>query len=376
MRILEVNRPALLRRFIDLPYQLYKGHPYWVPPLRLDMKAQLSPQKHPFYRHASAAFFLATRNGRDLGRIAVFHNRRHNEVYNVNVGMFGYLDMVDEVEVTAALLDAARDWLKPYGATEIMGPFSPDINGTIGILMDAFDSPPMILMPYNYPYYAEHLDRLGLAKVKDVWAYELYTPMDFPQRFIDHLRKMESLGRFTIRNANMKRFWYEVELVKQVYNQAWAENWGALWMDDEEFVHMAKDLKLLVDPGLVYFAEVGGKVAGFSLILPNINEALAHLPDGRLFPFGLFKLLWYKRKITSMRGFAMGVLKQYRRMGIDAALYLNVFQTGIAKGYRMIEGSWVLEDNAVMNQTYAKLGARKAKTYRIYGQPIATDESD
>ncbi len=376
MHVLEVSTKNHLRRFIDFPYRLYKGHPSWVPPLRLDMKAQLTPGKHPFYNHASHAFFLATHNGRDVGRMAVFHNRKHNEVYNVNIGMFGYLDMVDDVEVTAALMDAARDWLKQFGAASIQGPYNPDVNGSIGILMDAYDAPPMILMPYNLPYYAEHLERLDFSKVKDMWAYEIFASEGTPQRLINLVKKMEARGRFTIRTLNMKRFWDEVELVKEIYNQAWAENWGALWMDDEEYTHIAKDFKLLADPDLVYIAEVDGQVAGYSLSLPNINEALVHLPDGRLFPLGLFKLLWHKRRIASLRTLTLGVLRPYRRLGIDAALYLRTFTNGVAKGYQTGEASWILEDNTPMINALVKMGARKTKTYRIYGRPITASEND
>ncbi|MFC1543074.1 N-acetyltransferase [Candidatus Neomarinimicrobiota bacterium] len=376
VHVLEVSTPTHLNRFIDFPYCLYKGHPCWVPPLRLDMKAQLSPGKHPFYRHASHAFFLATSNGRDVGRLAVFHNRKHNEVYKVNVGMFGYLDMVDDVEVTTALMDAAYVWLEQFDVTGIQGPYNPDINGSIGILMDAFDCRPMPLMTYNYPYYAEHMEQLGLSKVKDVWAYELYAKYGTPQRLIDLADKMEKRGGFRIRTLNMKRFWDEVELVKKIYNEAWAENWGALWMDEDEFTHIAKDLKLIVDPDVTYLAEIDGKVAGFSICLPNINEALAHLPDGRLFPLGLFKLLWYKRHISSLRILTLGVLRPYRRLGIDAALYLRTFVNGMAKGYKTGEASWILEDNSPMNNALVRMGATRAKTYRIYGRPISAGKSD
>ena len=376
MHVLEVSTKNHLRRFIDFPYRLYKGHPHWVPPLRLDMKAQLTPGKHPFYNNAAHAFFLATHKGKDVGRMAVFHNRKHNQVYQVNVGMFGYLDMVDDTEVTAALMESARSWLKQFGVISIQGPYNPDINGSVGILMDAYEVPPMILMPYNYPYYAGHLEQLGFSKVKDMSAYEIYASEGTPQRLINLVKKMEARGRFTIRNMNMKRFWDEVELVKEIYNQAWAENWGALWMDDEEYTHLAKDLKLVVDPDVTYLAEVDGQVVGLSISLPNINEALVHLPDGRLFPLGLFKLLWYKRRIASLRILILGVLQPYRRLGIDAALYLRTFTDGIAKGYRTGEASWVLEDNAPMINAVLKMGARKSKTYRIYGRSIAASKDD
>ncbi len=375
VHIQEVTTKAHLRRFIDLPYRLYKDHPCWVPPLRIDIKSQLSPDKHPFYRHASHTFFLVTHNGSDVGRMAVFHNRKHNQVYNVNVGMFGYLDMVDDVEVTTALMAAAREWLAQFDVTHLQGPYNPDINGSVGILMDTFDSPPMILMPYNYPYYARHLEELGFSKVKDLWTYELYAPMDAPDRLVEFTRQMIEQGRYSIRTVNMRRFWEEAELVKEIYNQAWAENWGALWMDDEEFTYLAKDLKLLVDPAVAYLAEVNGEAVGFSLSLPNINEALARIPNGRLFPTGLFKLLRHKRRLSTLRILTLGVLKPYRRLGIEAAFYLRTINDGQAKGYRLGEASWILEDNAPMINGLLRMGARKVKTYRIYGRPLDPDGS-
>ncbi len=369
MQIIRVDSAALLRRFIDLPYWLYKDNPYWVPPLRLDMHDQLSPKKYPSYKYIDQAFFLATDGKRDLGRIAVFHNRKHNEIYHVNRGMFGYLEMVDNQAVTAALFDAATQWLEPYGATDIIGPFNPDINGTIGLLMDSFDSPPMILMTYNPDYYSRHLDELGMVKLKDVWAWDMHSDENpLSERLIKFTQANEARGKFTIRPAKMKNFWDELERVKIIYNAAWAENWGAMWMDDAEFEHIAKDLKLILDPDLLFIAEVDGEVAGFSLALPNIHEALQHLKNGRLLPTGLFKLLWYKRKITSLRVFTMGVLKPYRRMGIDASFYVRTIQTGLEKGYIYGEASWVLEDNHYMNNALERLGATKNKTYRIYSK--------
>lgn len=376
MQVIEVSTPAQLRRFIDLPYRLYKGHPHWVPPLRLDIKSQLSPDKHPFYHHVSHAFFLATANGRDVGRMAVFHNRKHNEIYRVNIGMFGYLDMVDDPGVTAALMEAAGRWLEQFGATSIQGPYNPDVNGSIGILMDAYDSPPMVMMPYNFPYYSEHLEQLGFDKVKDMWAYEMYSSQGTPQRLVNLTEKLGARGGFTIRKVDMGRFWEEAELIKEIYNQAWAENWGALWMDDEEFKHIAKDLKLLVDPEVLFIGEIDGQVVGFSISLPNINEALIHLPNGRLFPLGLFKLLWHKRRISSLRILILGVLPPYRRLGLDAAFYLRTFVDGVARGYHTGEASWILEDNAPMNNALVKMGAKRAKTYRIYGRPLTVSKRD
>ena len=333
---------------------------------------QLAPQKNPFFKYADYALFLSVDGRRDVGRIGVFHNRKHNDIYNVNVGMFGYLDMVDDPVVTKALFYAAQAWLADYGATEISGPFNPDINGTMGLLVAGYDSRPMVQMTYNDAYYQEHLEGLGMVKAKDVYAWEMYSDTEIAPRIRQHVERIESFGRFTVRKANMKNFKDEMEIIKAIYNQAWSGNWGALWLDDQEFAHIAKDLKLLVDPDLVYIAEVEGRPAGVSVTLPNINEVLRRIPDGKLFPTGLLKLLWYKRRLTSLRVFIMGVLKDYRRWGIDAVFYLRTYDAAIAKGYKHGEMSWILEDNELMNNGLEKLGAKIAKTYRIYRLPIGS----
>ena len=360
-----------IAKFIDFPYRLYQRHPVWVPPLRVDMRSQLSPRKNPFFKHADGACFLAIDHGRTVGRIAAFHNRKYNRVYGLNVGMFGYLEMVDDQAVTAILLEAASAWLAPFGATRLLGPFNPDINGSMGILLDAFDSPPMILMPYNLPYYATRLEAAGMLKEKDVLAWEMSVPEAVPERLARHVDKVLARGRFTVRKVIMRRFDHEVGIIREIYNAAWAENWGALPMDAAEFNHLAEDLKLLVDPDLLYIAEVDGQPAGFSLTLPNINEALARLGSGRLFPLGLPKLLWHKRRIRSLRVITMGVLKPYRRLGIDAVFYLRTLRQARAKGYLRGEMSWVLEDNTLMNHALLKAGAKPAKTYRVYGRPLS-----
>ena len=359
-----------IAKFVDFPYRLYNRHPVWVPPLRLDIRSQLSARKNPFFKHAEGACFLAIDNGRTVGRIAAFHNRKHNRVYGLNVGMFGYLEMVDDQAVTAALLEAASAWLSPLGATRLLGPFNPDINGSMGILLDAFDSPPMILMPYNLPYYAPRLEAAGMQKEKDVLAWEMSIPGTAPERLVRLVDKVLARGRFTVRKAIMRQFDNEVGIIREIYNAAWAENWGALPMDEAEFDHLAKDLKLLVDPDLLHIAEVDGQPAGFCLTLPNINEALARLGNGRLFPLGLLKLLWYKRRIRSLRVITMGVLEPYRRLGIDAVFYLRTIRQAQAKGYLHGEMSWILEDNTLMNHALLKAGAKPAKTYRVYGMPL------
>jgi len=240
----------------------------------------------------------------------------------------------------------------------------------MGLLIAGFDLSPMVQMTYNDAYYQEHLEGLGMAKAKDLYAWDMYSDMEIAPRIRRYVERIESTDKFTVRKANLKNFKDEVAIIKTIYNQAWAENWGALWLDDQEIDHIARDLKLLVDPDLSYIAEVDGKPAGVSVTLPNINEVLMRIPNGKLFPTGLFKLLWYKRRLTSLRVFMMGVVQEYRQWGIDAVFYLRTYDAALAKGYKYGEMSLILEDNDLMNNALEKLGAKIAKTYRIYSLPI------
>ncbi|MFC1746785.1 hypothetical protein ACFLZR_00435 [Candidatus Neomarinimicrobiota bacterium] len=370
MRVHLVDSTALRRRFMDLPYRIYRRNHCWIPPLRAEMAVTLSPKKNPFFKHVDHALFLASDGSRDVGRIAVFHNRKHNNVYKTNIGMFGFLEMINDPVVTTQLVASALEWLRPFGAMTLRGPFNPDINSPCGMLLDAYDQPPMVYSIYNNPYYPAHLEALNFSKVKDMLGYDITAPVALPGHYRELSRTLEQENGFTVRKVNLKKYSHEIEHVKQVYREAWSENWGALPLDDEEFSHLAKELKVRLDPDMTYMAEVNGAPVGFSIAIPNINEALAHLPNGRLFPFGWARLLWHESKLSSFRVFAMGVTKPFRSLGIDSAFYWRTYETGLARGFRRGEMSWVFEENSYMLGALQKIGARKVKTWRIFERKI------
>lgn len=354
-----------LKKFILFPWKIYKGDPNWVPPLIMEMKKMFDPKKNPFFQHAEVENFLAYRDGEIVGRISAIINDNHNEFHNEKTGFFGFYESVNDLEVARTLIGTAAEWVKDRGMDRLRGPMNFSTNDTCGLLVDGFDSPPVVEMTYNPPYYADLFEKAGLKKVKDLYAYYMddSTPISPKiERIANILKKRHNV---TVRSINMKKLREELDLVKIVYNDAWSKNWGFVPLTDAEIDYIADQLKTIVDPELAIFAFVNGEVAGFSVSLPDFNQALIKI-NGRLFPFGLFKLLWYSRKIDMIRVFIMGVREKFRHIGLDAIFYYETYMRGTRKGYHKGEFSWILEDNYRMRNTLEKMGARIYKTYRIY----------
>ncbi len=364
MEIAPVRDGRDLDRFIAFPYDHYRGDPLWVPQLRVDVRTLLSLKKNPFFQHAEAQYFVGLSDGRTVGRIAAIKNDAHNREHRDRVGFYGFFESVDDQAVASALFDAAAAWLRGKGLETMRGPMSPSVNDECGLLVDGFATPPTLLMPHNPPYYVGLHERSGLAKAKDLLVYES-RGSDLPDRLARAAKLLTERTGITLRPLNRKRFADEVELVKRLYNQAWEKNWGFVPMTDAEIDHLAKQLKPIVVPDLVCFAERDGAVVGFTVALPDLNRALRHNPTGRLFP-GILKILWHARRITRIRVLLLGALKEYRHTGVDALMYYWIWTKGYARGYRWAEAGWVLEDNAAMNNAILRMGFRRYKTYRVY----------
>jgi hypothetical protein len=368
-------RTALdLRRFIELPYKLYRGYPHWIAPLRIAQKDILNTKKHPFYKTSDVEMFLAEREGRVVGRVMAIVNHAHNEFQNERAGFFGFFEVENDKQATTALVDAARDWVRARGAEVIRGPVNPSTNYECGLLVEGFDLDPMVMMPYNPPYYAELLEGYGMKKAMDLYAYDIaadyFNHSNKLQRVAERLRKKSNIK---VRTVNMKDFRNEVEIVRRIYNDAWSRNWGFVPMSEEEFDHLAKDLKQIVDPRVVLIAEQvteDGKTkpVGFLLAVPDINRALKKI-HGRLLPFGLLKLLWYSRKLGAIRVITMGGIIEFQSLGIGSIFLDEIYRRGPAAGLGTGEMSWVLENNVMMNRAAETVGGRRSKTYRIYEMP-------
>jgi GNAT superfamily N-acetyltransferase len=370
----EIPRGASLAPFVDLAWRINSRDPHWVAPLRRNLRAVLQRDRHPFHAHAEVAYFVAEEGGSVRGRIAAIVNHRHNQQHGDAVGFFGFFESVDDAETASALIEAAATWLARRGMYVMRGPINFSTNeeaSSPGVLIDGFDTPPVIQMSHNPPYYAALLENAGMEKSKDLLAFSLQGA-DPPERVVRAFDRVLERSRAVIRPLDLKRFRADVEAIKKIYNSAWSRNWGFVPMTDAEFEHMAKEFRPVVDPDLCFIAEVDGRPIGFSLALPDVNEALRHVPSGRLFPFGFLKLLWHLRRVQGLRLLTLGFEPAYQHTGLGAAFYLRTWQAGTRKGYSRGEASWVLEDNHEMVRALERMGGRAYKRYRIFERPLDT----
>ncbi len=368
MIISEVVTGGDMARFIRFPWKIYRHNQNWVPPLISEYRSFLDRRKNPFFEHAEVKFMLASdRSGRICGRIAAIVNRRHVELHGEKAGFFGLFECENDRQAADALFGAAADFLRSRGMTIMRGPENMSVNDDIGLLIEGFDSPPAIMMPFNPAYYPELVEARGFRKTMDLYAYYGDTrEQRLPERVARGIELCRRRYKFQVRPIDLRRFDEEIDAVYRVYTQAWEDNWGAVAMTRKEFDYLVAQFKGAVDPDLFLIATVGGEVAGFSLALPDFNQVLIKL-NGRLFPFGILKLLWYRRKIDMIRVVTTGILKQFRHRGIDSSFYYETWKRSTAKGMPRGEMSWILEDNAAMNNALRNLGLRLYKRYRLYG---------
>lgn len=345
----------------------------WVAPLRMDIYKLLDRDKNPFFHHGKAEYYLAERDGELVGRIGAIRNDNHGTAWpeETHVGFFGFFECIDDQAVADAMFAQAAEWLKAEGLTVMRGPASFSTNDECGLVVDGFDTPPAVMNPHNPRYYVGLVERAGFAKVMDLLCYlgggDTAPP---PQRLIDGAKKLAERYKIRLRSLDMSRFEEEVDKVKQVYNAAWEKNWGFIPMTDAEIDYLAKALKPVVVPELVVFAEIEGKLIGMGVSIPDFNMALIHNRSGRLFPFGLLKILWYRRTINRIRTLILGVIPQYRRTGADALLFEWTWREAKKRGYLWGEASWLLENNPAIRNGMEKMGLRVYKTLRMFDKPL------
>jgi GNAT superfamily N-acetyltransferase len=368
--IAPVRSPRDLDAFIRLPWRLYKDDKNWVPPLVSSERKMLDPARNPFWRRAEAEHFLASREGRLVGRVSAVENRAHNEFHQEKTGFWGYFESEDDPAVAAALFDAAAGWLRGRGLSRMLGPANPSLNDPCGLLVDGFKWPPFVLMTYNPPSYVKLVEGAGFSKAMDLWAY-IIPATDLVRDKIDRVAAaVQERAEVVIRPVDLARFDEELDLIKTVYNNAWVKNWGFVPMTDEEIQFAADDMKAILLPGLSYVAELRGRPVGFAFALPDINHALKRC-DGSLFPFGwIYFLKFMLKKIPTFRLVALGVAREHQSLGIGTLFYHKFIEEGLRLGYKAAELSWVLETNDLMNRPIRAMGAKPYKTYRLYERPL------
>jgi len=353
-----------LRRFVDYMYERNAGDPHWVPPLRIGEFERLNPAKNPFFAHADVELMLAWRDGAVVGRIAAIDDRLHRETHGENLAMFGFFEAEDR-EATCALLAAVEGWAKARGREKVRGPISPSLNEMCGLLIDGFDTDPMLLMPHNPPEYGAHIESAGYAKVKDLFAWLYSLERDVPAYVERAARRVRSKHRVTTRPLNLKEFTTEVERLRALYCAAWERNWGFVPPTAAEFRRIASELKPIFEPQCSVCAEVDGKMVACLVSVPDINQALKGT-SGRLFPSTIARLLLRRRYITQVRLLLLGVDTQFRGVGVYSLLLSEWHQQLRRSQYTGAEFSWVLENNHDINDTAEAAGARHYKTYRLY----------
>ncbi|UCG61461.1 MAG: N-acetyltransferase [Candidatus Zixiibacteriota bacterium] len=372
IEVVEVESSSQLRKFINYPNVLYGDDPNYVAPLTSERREFFDRKRNPFYKTATVKLYLAMRDREVVGRIATCINYSHNNYHEEQVGFFGFFDCPDDYEIGSTLLKVAMIELKRAGMEKMRGPVSFSTNHECGFLVEGFDSPPTIMMTYNQPYLPKLAEKFGLKKVMDLLAYVITKEDPIPERIQNVVDKMTERSRVRLRTLRMREFDQEVERINSIYNSAWQNNWGFVPMDREEFDHLAQDLRQIVDPDLVFIAEFEGRPVAFSLALPNINQALIYL-RGKLFPFGLLKLLWHtkvRNKIDGIRMVTFGVVPEFQKRGIDSAMYIATYKRGVEKGYKWAELSWMLETNELMLRAATQMGGKPSKKYRIVELPL------
>lgn len=373
VEIVEVHSPAERAAFIRFPWQIYKDDRAWVPPLIIERKAFLNRDKHPFYGHGDAALFLARRNGEIVGRIMASDDPNYNALHQTNVGCFGLFESIHDIDVAAALFQAAERWLRARGRSEIMGPIDYSTNYVCGLLINGFEHPPTVLTAHNPPYYVDLIENHGFAKAKDwyAWWFSEYPEPAARLRKIAEVRARKQ--KVTIRPIDKTKIDEEGQRIRAVYNQAWEKNWGFVPFTEAEAEHMAHELKPLIVPEATLIAEIGERPIGFVIGVPDINVALRKI-NGRLttfgLPIGLLKLLYHLKKARTARLIALGVVKDYRRAGIAEMLVLRLMDEAFRRRFTG-ELSMTLEDNVMVNRFIEAMGAKRYKTYRIYHRSLA-----
>ncbi len=365
----EVKNKQDLMTFTRFPWEIYKGDRYWVPPLIKDQLLKLSPN-HPFRSHSEMILFMAGKGGQTVGRIAGIIDHHYIQFHQENVGFFGFFESIADAEVAEILLSEVGKWLKDHGMEKMAGPMNPSTNDECGLLVEGFDASPCLMMPYNPHYYASLLERFGLKKAMDLYAYWLEESSflgDRLFRITERLFKKDS--QLWIRSINLRHLEEELEIIKEIYNDAWSKNWGFVPLTETEINDLAKNLKPLLVPELILIAYWGEEPVGFSVSLPDYNQVLKHL-NGKVGLFGTLKFLYYSRKIHTIRVMLLGVKRAFQKKGMEGLLYVETFKRGIKKEYYQSECSWILENNVLMQHGLEGMGGKRYKTYRIYEAPL------
>lgn len=358
-----------IKKFVRLAWKIYRNNPYWVPPLIRDQVDYIL--KGPYHETGVIQPFMAYRGHEPVGRIIAHYDRRHNAYFNEKRGCIGFFECIDDKEIARRLFEAAETWLTEQGMSEMYGPLNFLMYDASGLLVDRFDDMPVLECVYNPPYYEKLFLDYGFNKKIDWHGYRLTRREKLPTSLLDKIkgRALENKNGIVFRNVNPKKYQAETETLRNIFNKAWEGNWGHLPLSKKQFSYFANALKMILKPELVIVAEHQGKAVGFIMTVPDINPALKKA-NGRLFPFGLIKMMLSMRNIKRVKLFMLGVLPEYRRKGLDAVFFAESLARGLKMGYQELDASVVVETNKRIKQAAKHFGARQNKTFRHYSKPL------
>jgi len=375
--IVKAESPAEIKRFLAVPYDIYRGQAAWAPPLRIERKEQLDPKKNPAARKLDRQLFLAVKDGRDVGRIAAFINSAHDAQHDTETAFFGYFDAIEDADILSALLETAQNWAIEKGRTRMVGPAQWGVNEEVGLLVDGFNHSNVILMSYGRPYYAPAFEAENFTKAVDMLAFQADLEAGFPRPKMARLmfEYAKKSGAISWRPLDKKDFVGEIQRAMHIFNDAWSDNWGFLPFPDEDIQHLAKEMKPLIVPDRFLMGSIDGELAAFLCMLPDINELSAGF-DGKLLPFNWLKLIYRlkSQKATQARIPLMGLSRKYHNtrkgLALVAALCEESFASARDAGFTHCELSWILEDNEGMIAICEQASATRYKTYRMYEKQI------
>ena len=375
LRVQPVTTKQDRRVLVRFPWRIYRNDPQWVPPLIHQRERQLDPERGSFFGHGEAAPFVARRGDEVVGTVVAWINHRSNAYLKEKAAGFGFFEVLEDYPIAEALLTAACDWARGRGMEIIRGPFYFSMDDSPGVLIKGFDQPQVVLTGHTPSYYADLIERFGMEKYRDAYAYRGdLAPMkgdvaNLPRKILRVAEAIRRKEKVTIRKLRMDDWDNEVAIAMDIFNQALGHMRNHVPMDETEFRRFADDLRAILDPDMVLLAEVAGQPVGFSVTLPDINRALKHV-NGRLSPLGLLKLWWYRRRINVASVKILGVLEEYRGRGIDALLYVETARQLLAKGYEWIDCSLVAENNVMMNRLAQRMGLYVYRHYRTYQKAL------
>jgi hypothetical protein len=370
IEIVAVEGGSDVKDFIDLPWRIYAKHPNWVPPLRKEVRRLLDPRSHPFWEFSERILFLARRGSATVGRIAGVIDQHYNQCHNQKMGIWGFFECADDPEAAMALFSSVEKWITQKGMTFLRGPLSPSMNYESGLLIEGYEYPPVVGMPYNPPYYLGLVESCGYTKEKDLLAFLIdgaYRLPDWMERLAERTARKKGIQ---IRHVDPKQMDAEFALIREIYNDSWSGNWGFVPLTENEMRDIQKSVKHFADPGLVFFMYYDNEPAAVCVIFPDINPLLKRL-NGRIGLQGLLKAIIYRKEIKGLRLLMFGIKEKYRQLGLPMLAFHHIYRIGREqKNYQNLEMGWTLEDNESINTLIEEAGAKRYKKYRIFRKSL------